>query len=33
MTGPTHVLTRGVPVTLPPADGISFEVAAGERLD
>ena len=32
MTGPTHVLTPGVPVTLPPAGGISFEVAAGERL-
>src|SRR5260370_2708522 len=32
MTGPTHVLTPGVPVTLPPAGGISFELAAGERL-
>jgi uncharacterized protein len=32
MTGPTHVLTPGVPVTLPPAGGISFELAAGEGL-
>jgi uncharacterized protein len=32
MTGPTHVLTPGVPVTLPAAGGISFEVAARERL-
>src|SRR5258708_16915048 len=32
MTGPTHVLTPGLPVTLPPAGGISFELAAGERL-
>jgi uncharacterized protein YcgI (DUF1989 family) len=32
MTGPTTVLTPNVPVTLPPAGHISFEVDAGQRL-
>jgi hypothetical protein len=32
MTGPTTVLTPGVPTTLPPGAYISFEIETGERL-